>query len=464
MKILKISSIISMLLVLLALGCKKDDDPGINPSDRPTVTLTDPLNNAVDVDLNQSIITTFSEAMSATSINNTSYSLKQGSTVIAGTVSYSGTSATFNPTTDLDEGTLYTVVINTDAKNMNGIGLANDYTFSFTTGDALDIIIPTVLTADPLANATGVARNKQVRITFSESMDASTINSTTFTLKKGLANVGGTVTYSGTTAVYTPTFSLDANTLYTAQISTGVKDLAGNALATSTIWNFTTGTESSLAIVNLGTSGDFVILAKTAISNVPTSVITGDIGISPAAESFITGFTLTAATGFSTATEVTGKVYAADQASPTPMLLTTAVNDMTTAYNDAAGRPTPDFFELGTGLIGGLTLTPGLYKWTNTVLIASDVTISGGANDIWIFQIAGDLTMSSAVNITLAGNAQAKNIFWQVAGEATLGTDSHFEGTILSMTGITLQTRASMNGRALAQSAVILDESTVTNP
>ena len=216
--------------------------------------------------------------------------------------------------------------------------------------------------------------------------------------------------------------------------------------------------------MNLGTSGDFVILAKTAISNVPTSVITGDIGISPAAESFITGFTLTAATGFSTATEVTGKVFAADQASPTPINLTTAVNDMVTAYNDAAGRPTPDFFELGTGLIGGLTLTPGLYKWTNTVLIASDITISGGANDIWIFQIAGDLTMSSMINVTLTGGAQAKNIFWQVAGEATLGTDAHFEGTILSMTGITLQTRASMNGRALAQSAVILDASTVKNP
>lgn len=292
MKVLKISSIISMLLVLLALGCKKDDDPGINPSDRPTVTLTDPLNNAVDVDINQSIVSTFSEEMSAATINNASYSLKQGSTVIAGTVSHSGTSATFNPTSDLDEGTSYTVVINTDAKNMKGVGLATDHSFSFTTGDALDIILPTVLTADPLANATGVARNKQVRITFSESMNASSINSTTFTLKKGLVNVGGVVAYSGVTATYTPTLALEANTLYTAQISTGAKDLAGNALATSTIWNFTTGTESSLAMVNLGTSEDFVILAKTAISNIPTSAITGDIGISPAAESFITGFTL----------------------------------------------------------------------------------------------------------------------------------------------------------------------------
>jgi hypothetical protein len=402
--------------------------------------------------------------MNEASINNESYSLRQGSTVITGTVSYSGMSATFSPTSNLEAGMLYTAVVNTDAKNMNGIGLAANYSFAFTAGDAPDIILPTIIAIDPLANETGVARNKEVSITFSESMDVSSINSATFTLKKGVANVGGVVAYSGMTATYTPTVALDANTLYTAQISTGAKDIAGNALASSTTWNFTTGIVSNLGIVNLGTSGDFVILAKTAISNVPTSAITGDIGISPAAESYITGFTLTAATGFATATEVTGKVYAADQASPTPINLTTAVSDMITAYNDAAGRPTPDFFELGTGLIGGLTLTPGLYKWTNTVLIPSDITISGGANDIWIFQIAGDLTMSSAVNITLSGGAQAENIFWQVAGEATLGTTAHFEGTILSMTGITLETGASMNGRALAQSAVILDSNTVTTP
>jgi hypothetical protein len=140
------------------------------------------------------------------------------------------------------------------------------------------------------------------------------------------------------------------------------------------------------------------------------------------------------------------------------------VNNMITAYNDAAGRLSPDFLELGTGNIGGKTLTPGLYKWTNTVTLPSSVTISGGANDVWIFQIAGNLSMSSAVNITLTGGAQAKNIFWQVAGQATFGTTSHFEGIILSMTGITLQTGASMNGRALAQTAVILDSNAVTKP
>jgi hypothetical protein len=130
----------------------------------------------------------------------------------------------------------------------------------------------------------------------------------------------------------------------------------------------------------------------------------------------------------------------------------------------AAGRPSPDFLELATGDIGGLTLSPGLYKWTSTVTLPTDVVISGGADDVWIFQISGDLTMSAGVNITLAGGAQAKNIFWQVAGAATIGTTAHFEGVILSMTGITLQTGASMNGRALAQTAVILDGNALTQP
>jgi hypothetical protein len=151
-------------------------------------------------------------------------------------------------------------------------------------------------------------------------------------------------------------------------------------------------------------------------------------------------------------------------AAPTPINLTTAVTNMITAYNDAAGRPTPDFTELATGNIGGKTLTSGLYKWTNTVTIPTNLTISGSADDIWIFQIAGNLTVSSAVWINLIGGAQAKNIFWQVAGQVTIGTTSHIEGIILSKTGINFQTGASINGRALAQTAVVLDGNTIAEP
>jgi len=273
------------------------------------------------------------------------------------------------------------------------------------------------------------------------------------------------VSYSGMTASFTPSNVLAASTTYNATITTGAKDLAGNALAADVVWEFTTGgTTSLLAAVNLGTSGDYAILAQSAINNSSTSAITGDIALSPAAASYITGMALTAATGYATSTQVTGKVYAADMADPTPINLTTAVSDMITAYNDAAGRLSPDFLELGTGDLGGKTLSPGLYKWTTTVSLPSDVTISGGADDIWIFQISGDLTMSSAVQITLEGGAQAKNIIWQIAGQATIGTNAHFEGVILSKTAITFQTSASINGRALAQTAVILDSNAVTNP
>jgi adhesin/invasin len=125
---------------------------------------------------------------------------------------------------------------------------------------------------------------------------------------------------------------------------------------------------------------------------------------------------------------------------------------------------TPDFTELHSGNLSGQTLVPGLYKWGTGVLATSNFTISGGANDVWIFQIAGNLTLQSNVNVILAGGAQASNIFWQVAGEANIGTNSHFEGVILSQTAIHLFTGASINGRMLAQSAVTMDQNNVAQP
>jgi Ice-binding-like/Bacterial Ig-like domain len=324
---------------------------------------------------------------------------------------------------------------------------------------------PTVTSTYPNNNVTGVARNQPIEFTFSQAMDSSTINNSTFTLMLDSTNIPGTVTYSGTTAVFTPSAVLSADSTYTATITTGAKNLAGMGLVKNSVWSFTTGGSiSTLAVVNLGEAGNYVIVAKTAINNISTSVITGNLGLSPAATSYITGLSLTNATGYATSAQVTGSIYAADMASPTPINLTTAVNNMDSAYTDAAGRPTPDFLELGTGNIGGLTLVPGLYKWTSNVTIPTNVTIAGGPNDVWIFQISGNLTMSSAKSITLSGGARASNIFWQVAGQATLGTTSQFDGIILSMTGITLQTGASMNGRALAQTAVILDANTITTP
>jgi len=330
--------------------------------------------------------------------------------------------------------------------------------------DALSVY-PSGTSSDPVNRASGVARNKSIAFTFKEEMDPLTINASTVTLTQGSTAVAGDVAYSGKTATFTPSVMLTAGTVYTATITTGAKNLAGIALSENVAWSFTTvNATSNLAVVDLGGSANYVILAKTAISNVATSAITGDLGLSPAATSYATGFALISSTGYATAAQVTGKIYAADMVAPTPINLTTAVNNMITAYNDAAGRPSPDFTELATGNIGGKTLTPGLYKWTNSVTMPSDVTISGSADDVWIFQIAGNLTMSTAIKITLTGGAQAKNIFWQVAGQASLGTTSHFEGIILSKTGITFLAGASMKGRALAQTSVVLDKNIITKP
>ena len=217
--------------------------------------------------------------------------------------------------------------------------------------------------------------------------------------------------------------------------------------------------------VNLGMAGNYAILAKTGISTVPNSVITGNVGVSPIISTAITGFTLTkdATNQFSTSNQITGKAFAADYASPTSSNLATAISNMETAYINTAGR-TPNYTELYTGNISGQTLTPGVYKWGTGVLIYSDVYLNGGPNDVWIFQIAKGITQAAGTRITLMGGAQAKNIFWQSSETVAIGSGAHFEGNILGKTNITLGTHASINGRLLAQTAVTLIMSTVVDP
>jgi hypothetical protein len=219
------------------------------------------------------------------------------------------------------------------------------------------------------------------------------------------------------------------------------------------------------AAVNLGSAANYVILAKSGVSTTGVTSVVGDLGLSPAAASFVTGFALSSpATTFTTSALVTGKVWAANYAVPTPADLTAAVLDMQGAYTDAAGRTSPNFTELGAGNIQGLTLVPGLYKWGTGVSIPSAVTLAGGANDVWVFQIAQNLTVGNAAIVTLSGGAQARNVFWQVAGQANLGTTADFKGIILSKTLIAFNTGAVMTGRALAQTAVTLNATAITNP
>jgi hypothetical protein len=217
--------------------------------------------------------------------------------------------------------------------------------------------------------------------------------------------------------------------------------------------------------VNLKAAGNYVILAKSAISTVPTAVVAGNLGLSPAAATFITGFSLVAdpTNVFSTSLQVSGKVYAADYAVPTPASMTAAVGDMELAFTEAAGRAS-GVTELGAGNIGGKTLAPGVYKWGTALLIPTNVTLAGGATAVWIFQIAQDLTVSNAARVLLTGGALPKNVFWQVGGRVEVGTAAHLEGVVLAQTSVTLRTGASINGRLLAQTAVSIDSSTVVQP
>ncbi len=220
--------------------------------------------------------------------------------------------------------------------------------------------------------------------------------------------------------------------------------------------------------LDLRTAGDFVILAKSGISTVPNSDITGDIGVSPIDHTAITGFALEPSDGvtvYSESAQVTGRVYADNYLDPTPDKMTAAISDMETAYTVAAGRTTPDETEFMSGHIGGQTFTPGLYKWSTTVWIDNEVWLDaeGDPDAIFIFQISGDLLVANGQRVLLAGRAQAKNIFWQVAGGAgaRIGTTAHMEGIVLTATAIIVQTDATFNGKLLAQTAVTLDQNEV---
>lgn len=462
--------------ILAVSGCNGSNNSPTAPTapagDAPTVTFTGPIDGAAGVPTNTRIVATFSAAMTAATIDSTTFTVgADGEAAVTGSVDVDtdANTATFIATGGFGTATTYTATISELVESAEGVPMESDHTWSFTTGNSADNTAPAISSTNPADAAIDVPLNRSVSAVFSEIMDITTINADTFTLVDAdSADVAGTVTYLGTTATFNPAEPLEANAEYTAVISTDASDLAGNAMAAEESWSFTTSSSAAAgpAPVNLGTAGDYVILAKAAISTTGTTDIVGHIAVSPAAETFITGFSQgrDASDEFSTAAIVDGRIYAADMAPPTPSKLTTAIGDMEIAYTDAAGRTTPDHTELGAGDISGMTLEPGLYKWGTGLLVASDVTLSGGANDIWIFQVAEDLTVENGIKITLAGDAQPKNIFWQVAGAVTLGTTSEFKGIILSKTQIAVNNGAVINGRAFAQTAVTLDANAVTQP
>jgi hypothetical protein len=318
------------------------------------------------------------------------------------------------------------------------------------TGPPGDTTAPTVSSTNPANGAVGVA---VITASFSEAMNASTITTATFAMSgPGAAPITGTIAYNASTyiATFTPSSALAPSTAYTATITTGAKDAAGNALATNHAWNFTTSAlASGQAAPALGGAGSFVILAGSTVTNTGVTNLTGDMGVSPG----------TAVTGFPPGT-FSGSSHAGDATSATGM------TDLTVAYNDAAGRTLAPVTVAGN--LGGLTLPPGLYKSTSSLAISSgDLTLDaqGDPNAVFIFQMASTLTTTSGRAVILSGGAKSSNVFWQVGSSATLGTTSVFKGTIMADQSITLNTGATLNGRALARiGAVTLAGNVVVMP
>ena len=246
--------------------------------------------------------------------------------------------------------------------------------------------------------------------------------------------------------------------------------LAGLVIATAAAATPTTR-------VDLGSAEDFAIIAKTGITAVPQSPITGDVGVSPISGRSMTGFDLKmhSSNTYATSDQIDGKAYAADYTSPTPKKMIQAISDMETAYTDAAGRPVDAANkDIKAGLISGTTFTAGVYKWGTDVMFSSDITIEGTSSDIFIFQTTGNVVAGSGArvmlkNTGLTGDAivdgpKASNIFWQVAGQIDAGTTSHLEGVLLVKTTAVFKTGSSLNGRVLAQTACTLDKATITQP
>lgn len=448
----------------------------------PMVSFTVPDNGDIDVPVNQAVTASFSEAMKGLTITETSFTVTgPGPTPVSGTVEYSlaGSIATFTPDSVLENNTIYTATMTTDAKDLASNALAADYVWEFTTGDILDTTSPTIALTNPADADVNVALNKKITATFSEAMSTSTITTPgNFSVTgPGMANVEGSVDYDIVTniATFTPDVNFAPGTTFVAAVTTAAQDLADNELGLDNEWSFTTGAEEAQTVeqvfVPLGSSVNFAILASAAITNIPTSTITGDVGLTPDAGSNISGFSVPA-----TCPEVTGTVYAVDATGPactvvSPTVLADAKEDAEIAFINArdAVRGTPQAIS---GNLNGLTLYPGVYESGSSIEISPGgflyLDAQGDSNAIFIIRSATSITTGAGSEVVLTKGARANNVYWTAGSTVTLGTTSIMKGTMIAGTSISLLSGANLEGRALNQGAaaeaITLDSCTITVP
>jgi Ice-binding-like/Bacterial Ig-like domain len=444
----------SLVIVMASLvGCTRGLGTGpstqkAQASDPPTILMVAPQANGVGT--NREIAVVFSKPMDPASINTGSFRVAG----VTGTVTYDTVNniGAFKASSDYAPQTTYHATITVEARDLNGTPLAQPFDFSFTTRPTSDTSPPKIVAINVAAGATGVPLDQKIRITFDEPMDSLTITPSTFFIE----GVTGFVTYDAATqtATFTPVIkggtvvNLAANTTYTITVTTEVKDMGGVPLDAAFHQTFTTGPGQGGGVPPAALCpliGNFSVLAGSTVTNTGSTVITGDVGVSPG----------TAVTGFPPGL-ASGATHTADGAAAQ------AQATLTVAYNDAEGRSGAT---TKAGDLGGQTLTAGVYKSTSSLGITGDLTLDaqGNPDAVFIFQIASTLTTASASRIVLIGSAKPCNVFWQVGSSATLGTASIFKGNIMALTSITITTGVNLEGRALARNgAVTLDSDVIT--
>ena len=475
----------------------------IGDSTRPTVTSTVPVAGAPAAPINTKVTATFSENMAASTINDTSFTLRNTTlgSAVAGSVTYSAASrtATFTPAAGtLASNSAFTATVTTAASDLAGNALAGNtavlpaagnQVWSFNTSALSDLIAPTVTAISPADAATGVCLGSVVSATFSEPMDSSTFDSTTFLVTDSGVAVAGSVSYntSSQVASFTPTASTGFAPGKTFVVtirsgSAGVKDLAGNALAADRVWSFATGTQACATGVNLRSAASFGAFGGGAgVTNQGiNTVVNGNLGTT-AACTLITGFHDGANVYTQTPLNVgavNGSIYCGPPApgtTSTMAIAAQALADATQAYNDLAALPAGS--DPGAGQLGGLVLAPAVYTAAGgTFAITSgDLVLDaqGNANAVWVFQSASALTVGLSATprrVTLINGAQARNVYWKVGSAARIEDGSTMVGTIIAPAGVTVSTagqtaQTTLIGRALGLTAsVTLVNTTVVAP
>ena len=450
---------------------------------QPVVISTSPTPDETGVVLNKLVSATFNMPMNPSTINATTFTLKEGTNTITGVVTYSANTAFFTPNINLTANTVYTATVTTEAENMASISLVSDYVWNFTTGT---IIAPRVILTDPFNNETGVSMNKVVTATFDMAMDPLTITNATFTLKQGSTIILGSVNYSGNIASFTPTNPFLANAVYTATITTGAKNLTGVSISNNHIWTFTTINSSNAP--DLGSALPFGAFGGNAgVTNQGiNTVINGSIATT-APSTLITGFH--DATAIYTETplnigNVTGAIFTAPPMPGTATsfaIATQALSDANAAYLSISPASMPGGTDPGAGELGGLTLAPGVYKSASGTFNISngDLTLDaqGDPNAVWVFQTDSGLTVgiagpTGAKSVILINGALPKNVFWYVGSTATINGagGGTMVGTIIANSGVTFSTAGNaaqtvLNGRALSLiSSVTMVNTTINVP